>query len=73
MSDLRKCPCGKHSKELSISGADLGGKWAHVSGYCCGEWVIEFRTMQEPLDSDECMKLAIMAWNGAPRAKRVKE
>jgi hypothetical protein len=69
MSDeLKPCPCGKIPKELGITDAGQGGKWAQVMGDCCGEWTIEFRTMYEALDSSECMKLATDAWNEAPRA-----
>lgn len=55
MSDtLATCPCGKTPKELSVEDANQGGKWAFVSGDCCGEWKIEFRTNYADLQSDEC-------------------
>ena len=68
MEELKPCPCGETPKELSISDAGQGGKWANVSGDCCGEWTIEFRTTYKALDSAECMRLAIEAWNESPRA-----
>ena len=44
MISLKPCPCGVTPKELGITGAGQGDKWAHVSGNCCGHWEIEFRT-----------------------------
>ncbi len=68
-SDLKECPCGKIPELLNITDAGQGGKWFAVDGGCCGEWEIEFRTMYYGMDSDECMKLAIEAWNDAPRSQ----
>ena len=70
---LKKCPCGETPMELHISDAGQGGKWATVSGACCDEWMIEFRTNYHDLDTDECMDLAIDAWNGAARDNNAKE
>ena len=67
MSDLKQCPCGKTPERLCISDAGQGGKWAFVTGYCGGEWMIEFRTSYRALDSDECMADAIQAWNETER------
>jgi len=67
MSDIKQCPCGKTPEKLYISDAGQGGKWAWVSGCCCGEWSIEFRTNYAALDSDECMKSAIQGWNETER------
>ena len=64
---LKKCPCGATPKELSITDAGQGGKYAMVSSDCCGEWEIEFRTEYNNIESDECNELAIKAWNNAPR------
>jgi len=64
---MKKCPCGKHPTELVVVDAGQGSKWAFVYGDCCGEWHIEFRTMYHDLDSNECMALALDAWNEAPR------
>jgi hypothetical protein len=41
-----------------------------VSGYCCGDWHIEFRTNYAAHDSEEIMRLAREAWNDAPRGKK---
>ena len=63
---LLDCPCGKTPTELNlIEGSTC--KWAHVTGNCCGEWNVEFRTEYNKIDTDECMKLAIDEWNRAPR------
>jgi hypothetical protein len=68
MTTLNLCPCGKVPNKLDITDAGQGGKWANVMGDCCGFWEIEFRTEYSPIESDECMKLAIEAWNDAPRS-----
>lgn len=65
MSNLKQCPCGETPDGLLI--VDNGSKWAFVSGNCCNEWNIEFRTHYHRIDSDECMGLAIEAWNSAKR------
>lgn len=67
MSNLKPCPCGRPIDDLFISHTNAGGKWAFVSGDCCGEWMIEFRANYLPLESDECKCLAREAWNNAPR------
>ncbi len=70
MSDsekLKPCPCGKIPKSLCIEQSNTV-KWALVSGSCCGEWIIQFRTKYYNIDSKECMYLAIADWNTAPRA-----
>jgi len=66
--ELAACPCGKTPTDVDIYDACQGGKWANVQPNCCGEWMIEFRTNYEALDSVECKRLAIEAWNSAPRA-----
>lgn len=66
---LKPCPCGKTPTLLFI--ADNGSKWAYVSGSCCGEWHIEFRTQYHRIETDECMELAIEAWNTAERSSRL--
>lgn len=68
---LAACPCGRPIDELQITDAGQGGKWANVSGNCCGEWMIAFHTNYEKLTSERCMALAIAAWNEAPRAANV--
>ena len=67
MESLKPCPCGQTPKQLFI--ADNGSKWAYTYGDCCNEWHIEFRTFYNPIDSDECMDLAVEAWNHATRGK----
>lgn len=67
---LKPCPCGETPDQLCIMEGDI--KWAWVSGSCCGMWSLEFRTNYHPLDSEECMKLAIEGWNSSPR-KEMKE
>jgi len=64
---MKKCGCGKTPTELYITDAGQGGKWAMVSGVCCGEWMVEFKTQYNGLRSDECMALAIESWDDAPR------
>ena len=68
MKKLAICPCGQIPKKLFITDNGQGMKWASVYGSCCGEWEIEFRTHYKPFDSDECMELAIDAWNDATRS-----
>ena len=65
---IKPCPCGKTPEKLYIHDTGQGGKWANANGDCCGEWEIEFRTDYLDYGSDECMALAIAAWNAAPRA-----
>ena len=67
MSDLKSCPCGQPLDGLIITENGQGTKYANVAGNCCGEWMIEFRTNYESLESKKCMQLAISAWNSAPR------
>ena len=59
------CPCGIAPSELCVTDAGQGGKWANVSGNCCGEWTIEFRAHYS--DGDELKEYARQAWNDAPR------
>ncbi len=65
MEKLKPCPCGKTPETLLL--VDNGSKWAYACGSCCNEWHIEFRTFYKELDSEECMALAIEAWNLANR------
>lgn len=66
MEELKKCGCGEIPEGLQVAHTATS-KWAWVSGTCCGEWSIEFRTNYHDIESDECMKLAMQAWNLAPR------
>jgi len=67
VQSLAPCPCGKTPTEIGVYDANQGGKWAFAVPNCCGEWLIEFRSNYEALDSDKCKELAIDAWNIAPR------
>jgi hypothetical protein len=69
MNGLKRCPCGKVPNSLFVTDANQGGKYANVNGDCCGEWTIEFRTGYSKVGSDDCMSVAVAAWNDAPRAK----
>ncbi|MFV2058525.1 MAG: hypothetical protein ACC707_18840 [Thiohalomonadales bacterium] len=67
---LKPCPCGKTPYGLDIAEDDRGG-WAHASAKnCCGAWEIEFKKDRLPENSTECYKLAVEAWNEAPRANK---
>ena len=61
---LAMCPCGQHPEELHLENS-FAEKWSRVSGDCCNEWTIEFRS-QYKID-DEKMRLAVEAWNESPR------
>lgn len=63
---LKPCPCGKTPEKLCIEQSSTY-KYALVSGHCCGEWSLEFKTQYKPLDSKVCMAMAIETWNSAPR------
>ena len=67
MSKLKACPCGKTPGLLSITEGSTA-KWAFVSGGCCGDWLVEFRTGYNDLSSMELYELAEIAWNEMPRA-----
>ncbi len=63
---LQLCPCGQTPSALWVYPSNTC-KYAYVSGDCCGEWNLEFRTEYNDLDSDACMNLAIHYWNHAVR------
>jgi hypothetical protein len=73
MDKLAPCPCGRPISELQISDSGQGNKWANVAGNCCGEWMVEFRTLNENLTSEKCMSLAMEAWNKAPRHDKTQQ
>ena len=61
------CPCGAIPTELCLTpGSSM--QWAQATCNVCGEWSIEFRTQYKDLNSPEATKLALKAWNDAPRA-----
>ena len=65
---LRPCGCGKTPEKLCIYESSSTCKYFWVSGDCCGDWHIEFRTDYHNADSPECMELATKAWNSVSRA-----
>ena len=65
--DLAPCPCGNIPTVLGVDDLGYSSKHARVSGNCCGEWSIEFRTNYAAHDSEEIMRRAREAWNAAPR------
>ena len=69
MVKLKPCPCGKTPEKLAVYGDFDGAKWAYVSGDCCGDWELEFRTQYAAWNSDECQKYATERWNEATRAE----
>ena len=66
MSELKQCPCGETPKTLLVVRGDTC-KWAFVTGGCCNEWHIEFRSNYLDIESPELMVRAEKAWNEAPR------
>jgi len=74
IEDLRPCPCGETPEALTlVEGSSC--KWAFVSGNCCNEWLIEFRTDYCNLDASEpeIEERMIAAWNNAPRKEEENE
>ncbi len=67
MTKLKPCPCGKTPGSIGTYPSVSGCKWAFVDPDCCGTWMIEFRTQYET--GDKLLKLAIEAWNDAPRGQ----
>lgn len=64
--EIRPCFCGATPDQLAITeGSSCKYAWA-ACGWCA-EWSIEFRTnySQDPI---ELQRLAVEAWNRAPRA-----
>lgn len=68
MIELKPCPCGQTPDYLDIQDIGQGTKWAIAVPGCCGVWLIEFRTHYYDFKSEECMNLAIEAWNDATRS-----
>jgi hypothetical protein len=66
---LKPCPCGKTPENLSFT-EGYSSKYGYVSGVCCGDWSIEFRTdynQLKPENRPELEKLMAEAWNSALR------
>lgn len=68
---LARCPCGEIPDALTICESGHGGKYAAINPACCETWEIEFRTDYHEIDSEECMRLAVEAWNAAPRDDKI--
>jgi len=64
--ELAPCPCGQVPEKLIVDASEHA-RCALVSGYCCGEWAIGFRTNRSKFDSEENIRRAREAWNAAPR------
>ncbi len=67
MTILKQCPCGKVPNSLTVFDGNQGCKYHYVMPDCCNEWFIEFRAQY--LDIDQCMDIAIKAWNETTRGK----
>lgn len=63
---MNPCPCGETPQSLTIIPSGTL-KYAFTAGACCAEWYVEFRTQYKDIESSECYKLALEAWNEAPR------
>ena len=66
LPEIRTCFCGATPSELAIT-EGLSSKYAWAACNWCAEWSIEFCTNYSQ-DSDELQRLAVEAWNRAPRA-----
>lgn len=68
--EFKRCPCGQIPPSLVVVEGETS-KWAYVSPGCCGEWYIEFRINYNHPKSQAAHKLAVEAWNDAPRADEI--
>lgn len=64
--EIRPCFCGATPDQLAITEGS-SSKYAWAACGWCAEWSIEFRTNYSQ-DPDELQRLAVKAWNSAPRA-----
>jgi len=73
IENLRPCPCGETPEELILVEGSSAGS-AFVSGSCCDEWLVEFRTRYYDLTADnpEMEKRMVAAWNAAPRKEETE-
>ena len=62
---IRPCFCGATPAQLSITEGS-SSKYAWAACEWCAEWSIEFR-INYSQDLDELQRLAVQAWNCAPR------
>lgn len=67
MGEIKRCFCGSTPINFDCIENGQGSKYATAIPSCCGEWLIEFKTNYKDLDSKECQKLAVEAWNNTPR------
>lgn len=65
--DLKPCPCGSTPTSLHVFDGDTY-RYSRAYGDCCSEWGIEFRSDNHPRDDERVKRLAVEAWNDAPRA-----
>lgn len=63
---LKPCPCGKTPNKLGYY-LTQGTKWMSIYGDCCGDWMVEGRTLYKPEGSGALYALAIESWNDTPR------
>ena len=71
MSDnLAACPCGEIPHYLCVE--DLGAGYCVylVSGDCCGNWHVLFKSEHAKAGSEENGRKAIETWNAAQRADK---
>lgn len=66
MSTLAPCPCGKTPTDIAIT-PGYSAKHAMVTGNCCYEWHVEFRTEYKKEGTGKLYELAVEAWNEAER------
>ncbi len=59
---LKPCPCGQTPETLIVTPSQ-SLKYAFVSGDCCNEWHVEFRTDYLDPDDTAYSELAAQAWN----------
>lgn len=67
---LKPCPCGKTPERLCFAEGQ-SSKYGYVSGNCCGDWSIEFRTGYNQIEArngPELERLMAAAWNSAVRS-----
>lgn len=67
---IKRCPCGEYPNSLFINQATPsdtynGSKYSYVSGNCCGEWEVEFRSNY--LEGAALYSVAKDAWNKIKR------
>jgi hypothetical protein len=65
-TEIRPCFCGATPSQLMITEGS-SSKYAYAACEWCAEWSIEFRTNYSK-DPAELQRLAVKAWNCAPRA-----